>query len=86
VRNFAENQFFHLKISTGEPVLTVSPFPDDLNATSTGLTVIERDESLTSSIMDEMLDYVNKDGIMQVSPVSKLISCASYESFCSDLF
>jgi uncharacterized protein YlxP (DUF503 family) len=51
-------------------VLTRSPFPDDLNTTSIGLTVIERDENPTSSVMDEMLDYVNEDGIIQVHSIS----------------
>jgi hypothetical protein len=66
VRNFIGGQFIHLS----EPVLTRSPFPDDLKTTSIGLTVIERDENPTSSVMDEMLDYVNEDGIIQVHSIS----------------
>ena len=60
-------QFVYLTISTGEAVLPVPAFPDDLDTTSIGLTVIGRDESLTYSvIMDEMLDHVNEDGIIEV--------------------
>ena len=48
-------------------MLPVPAFPDDLDTTSIGLTVIGRDESLTYSvIMDEMLDHVNEDGIIEV--------------------
>lgn len=55
-----------LTFGEGEPVLVESPFPDDLNTTSVGLTTTQPDEELVSSIMDEMKGYINDDGIIQV--------------------
>jgi len=40
-------------------------FPYDLDTTSLGLTVVKRDEEVANSVMDEMLEYLNADGIIQ---------------------
>ncbi|EMD37666.1 hypothetical protein CERSUDRAFT_50248 [Gelatoporia subvermispora B] len=40
-------------------------FPDDLDTTSLALTVLQRDPGVISSVMDEMLNYRDPDGIMQ---------------------
>ena len=50
----------------GKGQLTTEEFPFDLDTTSLGLTVLRRDKELASSVMDEMLDYVDTDGIIQV--------------------
>lgn len=39
---------------------------DDLDTTSLGLTVIDMDTATKHKIMDEMLEYRNSDGIIQV--------------------
>lgn len=51
----------------GKPVLTTEIFPCDLDTTSVALTVTGRSKEVISSVMDEMLNYVDKDGIVQVS-------------------
>ncbi|KAH0536546.1 hypothetical protein FGG08_006596 [Glutinoglossum americanum] len=40
-------------------------FPPDLDTTSIGLTVIKRDEEVVHSVLDEMMEYTNADGIIQ---------------------
>jgi len=57
-----EWNFFHEK-----PILTTEHFPCDLDTTSIALTVTGRSKEVISSVMDEMLNYVDKDGIIQVS-------------------
>ena len=51
----------------GEPVATTETYPCDLNTTSIALTVTGRPKEVISSVMDEMLNYIDKDGIVQVS-------------------
>jgi len=62
VENEREWNFFQ-----GKPVLTTEGFPCDLDTTSVALTVTGRSKEVISSVMDEMLNYVDKDGIVQVS-------------------
>lgn len=46
--------------------MTTDQFPCDLDTTSIGLTVSSHvDFETKMSVMDEMLTYVNKDGIIQ---------------------
>ncbi|KAF8893786.1 Haloacid dehalogenase-like hydrolase-domain-containing protein [Infundibulicybe gibba] len=52
--------FFH-----GKGQFTTEEFPFDLDTTSLGLTVLRREKSVASSVMDEMLNYVDADGIIQ---------------------
>jgi hypothetical protein len=47
----------------GKPILTTDSFPDDLDDTALGL-LISDDKCMKHSVMDEMLDYVTKDGIL----------------------
>ncbi|RDB25337.1 Alpha-D-glucose-1-phosphate phosphatase YihX [Hypsizygus marmoreus] len=49
----------------GKGQLTTEQFPFDLDTTSLGLTVLRRDKELASSVIDEMLEYVDTDGIIQ---------------------
>jgi hypothetical protein len=51
----------------GKPTLTTETFPCDLDTTSIALTVTSRSKDVIYSVMDEMLKYVDKDGIVQVS-------------------
>ncbi|KAF7361854.1 Alpha-D-glucose-1-phosphate phosphatase YihX [Mycena venus] len=51
--------FFH-----GKGTLTTEAFPFDLDTTSLGLTVMKRDKELASSVMDDMLQYIDSDGIV----------------------
>ena len=47
--------------------MTTQDFPFDLDTTSIGLTVTNYIDSATKcSVMDEMLTYLNEDGIIQV--------------------
>ncbi|KAI0663404.1 HAD-like protein [Cubamyces menziesii] len=48
----------------GKPLFSES-FPDDMDTTSVALTVLRPDRELVNSILDEMLEYVDADGIMQ---------------------
>ncbi|KAJ6455227.1 HAD-like domain-containing protein [Mycena sanguinolenta] len=49
----------------GEATLTTDVFPFDLDTTSIALTVVERHKEVIESVMDEMLQYVDSDGIIQ---------------------
>ncbi|KAJ7703151.1 Haloacid dehalogenase-like hydrolase-domain-containing protein [Mycena rosella] len=51
--------FFHEK-----GILTTEVFPFDLDTTSIGLTVMKRDKDVVNSVMDEMLQYIDSDGIV----------------------
>ncbi|KAI0745152.1 HAD-like protein [Earliella scabrosa] len=48
----------------GKPLFSET-FPNDVDTTSVALTVLRPDRALVSSILDEMLTYVDADGIMQ---------------------
>lgn len=50
----------------GKGQLTTEEFPFDLDTTSLGLTILKRDKDTANSVMDEMLEYVDPDGIIQV--------------------
>lgn len=65
VRWFYLNQ--SRSLLAGKPQLTTESFPVDLDTTALGFTVIPRDGAIVSSVMDEMLDYRNEDGIVEVS-------------------
>ncbi|KAG1890277.1 hypothetical protein F4604DRAFT_1889197 [Suillus subluteus] len=49
----------------GKPLLTTEEFPFDLDTTSLGLTVMGSPEDVAHSVMDDMLDYIDDDGIIQ---------------------
>ncbi|KAK0201388.1 HAD-like domain-containing protein [Desarmillaria ectypa] len=49
----------------GNGQLTTTEFPYDLDTTSLGLTVVRARVKVAASIMDEMLNYINEDGIVQ---------------------
>jgi len=61
-----------------KPVLTTEVFPCDLDTTSIALTVTGCSKEVISSVMDEMLEYIDKDGIVQV----RLCSNHSLTSSC----
>ncbi|OCL10721.1 HAD-like protein [Glonium stellatum] len=48
----------------GEPVLADSNFPDDFDTTTLAFLGLEMDKELMHSVMDEMLKYVNSDGLL----------------------
>ncbi|KAH7926721.1 HAD-like protein [Leucogyrophana mollusca] len=49
----------------GKPLLTTEEFPFDLDTTSLGLTVTSCSSAVANSVMDEMLEYIDDDGIIQ---------------------
>ncbi|KAH7914156.1 Haloacid dehalogenase-like hydrolase-domain-containing protein [Hygrophoropsis aurantiaca] len=49
----------------GKPLLTTDEFPFDLDTTSLGLTVTNCPTAVANSVMDEMLEYIDDDGIIQ---------------------
>jgi hypothetical protein len=51
---------------SGKGTLTTEAFPFDLDTTSIGLTVMKRDKGVVGSVMDEMLQYMDSDGIIMV--------------------
>ena len=67
----------------GEPVLIPSGyFPDDLDTTSLALKVLRPHSDVVSSVLDEMLGYVNSDGTIQVyfdrnKPRTDIVVCAN---------
>lgn len=70
--NFFHGELVHARsdplsdVTTGKGQLTTEEFPFDLDTTSLGLTVLKRDKEVAFSVMDEMLEYVDTDGIIQV--------------------
>ena len=42
-------------------------FPDDLDTTALALTTLRPHPEVVTSILDEMVEYVNSDGTIQVS-------------------
>jgi hypothetical protein len=65
---------------SGKPLFTTEEFPYDLDTTSLGLTVTNADETTVFSVMDEMLEYVDADGIIQVSRSFKQVpSCFFFD-------
>lgn len=52
---------------SGKGQLTTEEFPFDLDTTSLGLTILKRGKDTANSVMNEMLEYVDPDGIIQVS-------------------
>lgn len=70
--------------SAGERTLTADIFPFDLDTTSIALTIVERHKEVIDSVMDEMLQYVDSDGIVQViacPPLSLIITDPSQTYF-----
>jgi hypothetical protein len=51
----------------GTPVLTQSDFPDDIDTTSLGTTILDSPACKANHIMDLMLRYLSPDGIIQAS-------------------
>ena len=49
-----------------DPIFTTESYPLDLDTTSLYFTVVKRDDAIVHSVMDEMLEYVNEDGIVEV--------------------
>ncbi|KAL4263544.1 HAD-like protein [Pleurotus pulmonarius] len=49
----------------GKGQLTTEEFPFDLDTTSLGITVTKPSSAVAHSVMDEMLSFVNSDGIIQ---------------------
>jgi hypothetical protein len=61
------NDASHCHSSSAEdPIFTTESYPLDLDTNSLYFTVIKRDDAVVHSVMDEMLEYVNEDGIVEV--------------------
>jgi hypothetical protein len=59
-----------LTFFAGKPLLTTEEYPFDLDTTSLGLMMMNDHEDIVHSVMDEMLDYIDDDGIIQASVLS----------------
>lgn len=46
--------------------MTTAFYPDDLDTTSLAFRIMDCDKEVVSSVMDEMLEYVNDEGIIMV--------------------
>ncbi|KAG1749471.1 HAD-like domain-containing protein [Suillus lakei] len=57
----------------GKPLLTTEEYPFDLDTTSLGLTLMGSPEDVAHSVMDDMLDYIDDDGIIQVLYLKPLL-------------
>lgn len=55
-----------LTLSPGPAVLTQTNFPNDMDTTSLGTTIMKRPADVANLVMDEMLLYRTADGLMQV--------------------
>ena len=54
-------------VVTGLPTLVPGGyFPDDLDTTALALQVLDPSAELCESILDEMMEYINDDGTVQV--------------------
>ncbi|KAJ6028578.1 HAD-like protein [Penicillium herquei] len=51
---------------SGKPKYTSQVYPDDMDTTALALVILDYEPELAHSILDEMLNYVNEDGIVQV--------------------
>lgn len=51
---------------SGTPKYTTRVYPDDLDTTSLAMSTLNYDPDLAHSILDEMLEYVDEDGFVQV--------------------
>lgn len=52
--------------SYGPPVLTTEVFPEDLDTTSIALLTLDIDDSVKQKTMDDILQYLNPDGLAYV--------------------
>ena len=73
---FVDVHDFLSSVFTGKPPFS-DTFPDDVDTTSIALTVLPCDYRVAHSILDEMLAYIDADGIIQVSD---MVSCRSWTS------
>ncbi|ETW80337.1 hypothetical protein HETIRDRAFT_227973, partial [Heterobasidion irregulare TC 32-1] len=48
----------------GKPILAPEDFPADFDTTSIAMTVLERDDDLANSVMDDMLQYRDQNGVL----------------------
>lgn len=63
----------------GDPKYTSDTYPDDLDTTSLGLLTIPPDPAIVHSVLDEMHDYIDEDGNVQVC-IKPLRHCISGEA------
>lgn len=61
------NNIYLILPLTANSQLTTEYYPDDLDTTAVGLTVLKRSQEIVMPILDEMLKYVASDGILLVS-------------------
>lgn len=53
-------------LQTGKPLLATETYPNDLDTTSLALIATDCDHEVVNSVLDEMLEFVNEDGIVMV--------------------
>lgn len=51
---------------SGKPKYTSKVYPDDMDTTALALVVLDYEPELAHSILDEMLNYVDEYGLVQV--------------------
>ncbi|KAJ5541536.1 HAD-like protein [Penicillium frequentans] len=51
---------------SGDPKYTSDTYPDDLDTTSLGLLTVPPDPTIVHSVLDEMHDYIDEDGNVQI--------------------
>ena len=61
---------------TADPQLTTKYYPDDLDTTAVCLSVLKPSREIVMPILDEMLKYVNSDGIFLVSVEKPILECS----------
>ncbi|KAJ7439784.1 hypothetical protein FB451DRAFT_1445499 [Mycena latifolia] len=63
--NFFQGMQVNPDVEKVQGMFTTEVFPSDLDTTSLALSILEYDAGTVQSVMDEMLKYVNVDGIVQ---------------------
>lgn len=59
---------------SGKPKYTSKVYPDDMDTTALGLIIFDYSEEIAHSILDEMLNCVNEEGLVQVQSSSSKLS------------
>ena len=66
-----------------KPLFTTDEYPQDLDTTSVGLMITQPDDDVVHSVLDEMLQYMTKDGINMVKFITYIPH--GRDSLCSPL-
>lgn len=58
----------------GPPILTTDTYPDDLDTTTVALLTLDIPEHVKHKTMDDMLNYMNSDGLLYVGEALRIVA------------